>query len=164
MKQLILVRHAKSSWADVSVDDFNRKLNDRGKQDAPEMAEWLHKKIKHIDLFLSSPAKRAKKTCKIFCEEFKANFENIRFIESLYLASYTEIGEAISEVNENFSTVALFGHNPGITDFANSLVSNCFIDNMPTCSIFAVKCEVKYWKEFIDAKKEFLFFKSPRQK
>ena len=69
MKTLIVVRHAKSSWANIGERDFDRNLNDRGKEDAPAMAEkLLHTKIK-VDAFVSSPAKRARKTAKYFIED-----------------------------------------------------------------------------------------------
>ena len=71
MKQLILIRHAKSDWDDPSLDDFDRPLNGRGKRDAPLMAERLRDKDIKIDQFIASPAKRARKTAAIFTEAYK---------------------------------------------------------------------------------------------
>ena len=83
MKQLILVRHAKSDWGNPGLDDFDRPLNERGKKNAPVMAQrLLDKKIK-IDAFISSPAKRAAKTAKIFAETFKQKKDVIVFKEKL---------------------------------------------------------------------------------
>ena len=79
MKQLLLVRHAKSSWADFSVKDFDRPLNDRGKKDAPEMAKRLRDKDIDIDVFITSPGKRAKKTAEIFVKEYKQEKGDIIF-------------------------------------------------------------------------------------
>ncbi len=73
MKTLLLVRHAKSSWNDLTLSDFDRPLNDRGKDDAPQMAKRIKDKKIKIDLFISSPAKRAKKTANIFMEIFDEN-------------------------------------------------------------------------------------------
>ena len=70
MKCLLLVRHAKSSWDDFSIKDFDRPLNDRGKKDAPMMAKRLIKKEINIDAFISSPAKRARKTAEAFLKEY----------------------------------------------------------------------------------------------
>src|SRR4051794_9695084 len=70
MKTLILVRHAKSSWDQPGVSDIDRPLNERGKSDAPQMAKRLKERNIKIDLFISSPAKRAKKTAKYFAEEY----------------------------------------------------------------------------------------------
>src|SRR6185436_5308799 len=86
-KTLILVRHAKSSWDDLGLSDFDRPLNDRGKKDAPVMAERLaNKKIK-IDAFISSPAKRAARTARIFAKEFDKKKDDIIYKTELYLAS-----------------------------------------------------------------------------
>ena len=71
MKSLLLVRHAKSDWGNLELDDFERPLNDRGKRDAPAMAHRLLDKKVKPDAFIASPAKRAAKTAKIFAEEMK---------------------------------------------------------------------------------------------
>ena len=67
MRQLLLIRHAKSDWGDFSLPDFDRPLNERGKRDAPVMAQRLLDKKITIDAFVSSPAKRAKKNSQSFC-------------------------------------------------------------------------------------------------
>ena len=87
MKTLIVVRHAKSSWDFSGIDDIDRPLNDRGKKDAPEMAKRLKERNIKVDLFVSSPAKRAKKTAKYFAEEFDVNKKDIVLIDKLYEAS-----------------------------------------------------------------------------
>ena len=66
MKTLFIIRHAKSSWDIATLNDFDRSLNERGKKDAPIMAQRLLDKKITIDSFVSSPAKRAKKNCRIF--------------------------------------------------------------------------------------------------
>ena len=71
MKTLLLIRHAKSSWDNATLSDFERPLNERGKYDAPLMAKKLKDKKIEIDAFVSSPAKRAKKTAEIFMHEFE---------------------------------------------------------------------------------------------
>jgi phosphohistidine phosphatase len=161
MKNLILVRHAKSSWADFSVKDIDRPLNDRGKKDAPLMAKRLLEKDISIDAFISSPAKRARKTAELFAKEYDEKKENIIFFESLYLASPPGFFDVIGKTNDKFKTIAVFSHNEGITDFANSLTTTK-IDDMPTCSIFAVKADIKHWSDFKDAEKEFWFFDYPK--
>ncbi len=162
MKHLYLVRHAKSSWGDPSQPDFERPLNERGKRDAPVMAHRLKKRIPTPDLFLSSPAKRAKKTCKIFCEEFHASEKDIQYADKLYLASVQTFYDIISSVDKDVKHLVVFSHNPGITDFANSLCEGVAIANMPTCSIFAVKLKISDWKEIAIAEKEFEFFDYPK--
>lgn len=162
MKQLLLVRHAKSSWADFSVKDFDRPLNDRGKKDAPEMAKRLLDKDITIDAFIASPAKRARKTAEIFVKEYKKGKDDILFFEELYLANPSTFFEVISKADDRFKTIAVFSHNEGITAFANELTETK-IDDIPTCGIFAIKIKGKHWADFKDADKEFWFFDSPKK-
>jgi len=163
LKTLILVRHAKSSWDDVTLPDFDRPLNPRGKKDAPRMAKRLKDKIKDIDAFISSPAKRAKKTAKLFIEEFDRDEEEIILVQALYHAGIDDFYQTTNDADDKFKTIALFSHNPGITAFANEIVNKAAPDNMPTCSVFAVKADVNSWSEFKIATKEFLFFDYPKK-
>ena len=71
MKTLLLIRHAKSSWDDPGLSDYERPLNDRGKKDAPMMAERLYERGIKIDAFISSPARRARKTAEQFVKQYK---------------------------------------------------------------------------------------------
>jgi phosphohistidine phosphatase len=162
MKTLILVRHAKSSWDDVNLPDFERPLNKRGKEDAKKMAERLYKKIKKLDAIISSPAKRAKKTAESFAEIFKINEEDILFNPSLYHAAGSDFFEVIGEFSNKLNTVAVFSHNPGITYFSNELITDINIDNIPTTGIFAVKMDIKKWSEFKESERQFLFFDYPK--
>ncbi|MDB5202130.1 MAG: phosphohistidine phosphatase [Ferruginibacter sp.] len=162
MKTLMLVRHAKSSWADFGQADFDRPLNERGKRDAPAMAGFLKNKQIQIDAFVSSPAKRAKKTCKAFCEVYGYDKDEIIFIEKLYHASKDTFESVVEDLFDDHDRVAIFSHNPGITEFANSLSPEVHLDNMPTCAVFAVQADVERWADFNAAKKEFLFFETPK--
>lgn len=161
MKTLLLVRHAKSSWESPGVQDMDRPLNERGKEDAPAMAKRIKDRKIDIDLFVSSPAKRARRTAKYFAEEFDVKKGDIILEDELYLASPSAYINIIRELKKKYDTVALFGHNPGITELANQL-SNVRIDNMPTCSVFAVQADVESWKHFETAEKRFLFFDFPK--
>ncbi len=161
MKELLLVRHAKSSWADFSIKDFDRPLNDRGKKDAPIMAERLRKRDIDIDAFIASPAKRARKTAEAFVKKLKDKKKDIEFYEELYLAGPSVFFDVISKTNDKHDTIAVFSHNEGITSFANMLTTTR-IDNIPTCGIFAVKANIKHWSEFESAEKEFWFFDYPK--
>ncbi|SRR5260221_8793848 len=162
MKTLLLIRHAKSSWDIGSLNDFERPLNERGKKDAPEMAKrLLDKKIK-IDAFVSSPAKRAKKTAELFCSSYNKKENDIIFISALYHASVPTFYETIETLDDSYNTVAIFSHNPGITAFVNELTASVDIDNMPTCGIFAININTEKWKAFRKSAKEFLFFDYPK--
>lgn len=161
MKILILIRHAKSDWGNPSLDDFDRPLNERGKRDAPVMADRLLEKKINIDAFIASPAKRAKKTATIFASACKKNKTDIIFIDELYGAGENVFYDVVKNAGKKFDSIALFSHNPGITDFAN-LLTTTRIDNIPTCGVFAVKAECNKWSDFKTAKKEFLFFDYPK--
>jgi phosphohistidine phosphatase len=161
MKSLILIRHAKSDWGNAGLPDFDRPLNERGKKNAPEMAQRLVDKKIRIDAFVASPAKRAAKTAKIFIEAYKTNKEEIIFFDDLYLAEPATFFKVISALKDKYDTVAIFSHNNGITDFANQL-TNVRIDNIPTCGVFAINIETDKWSDFAMAKKEFWFFDYPK--
>lgn len=161
MKTVLIIRHAKSSWDLSTHNDFDRPLNERGKHDAPLMSQRLLLRNVAIDLFISSPAKRAKKTAQLFCKEYKCNEQDILYKSELYHASPQTFFEVIEKTSEGFKNIALFSHNPGITYFVNEL-TDTKIDNMPTCGIFAIKFNDAPWKEFSKAKKEFWFFDYPK--
>jgi phosphohistidine phosphatase len=161
MKILLLVRHAKSSWANEEEADIDRPLNDRGKKDAPQMAARVKEKLQRIDLFVSSPAKRAHKTARLFAAAYHTKEDEIQIVDALYLASAPTLYQTVAGLADKADTAMLFGHNPGITEFANML-ANVTIDDMPTCSVFAVSADVGNWREFVAAPKNFLFFDYPK--
>ncbi|HRI26320.1 MAG TPA: histidine phosphatase family protein [Ferruginibacter sp.] len=161
MKQVIIIRHAKSDqrfWG----NDFERPLNERGKADAPVMARRLKDQQIGIDAWISSPAERAKRTAEIFTKEFGLSADEVIFISALYHAAPEVFYDVLGHLPDNLATVSVFSHNPGITYFVNSLVDDVSIDNMPTCGVFAVSAAVSRWQDFARAKKKFLFFDYPK--
>ena len=162
MKTLCIVRHAKSSWP-LGIADFDRPLNERGKKDAPEMAEKLLASNIKIDAFVSSPAKRARKTCKAFMEEYGAKKDDMILLDEMYNAPAATFYNVTANLNNSYNNVALFAHNPGISEFANSLCKNVIINDMPTCAVFAIEIPIDDWKDFEAAEKTFLFYKFPKQ-
>ena len=161
MKQLLIIRHAKSSWAEPLQKDFDRTLNDRGHKDAPKMAKRIFEKNISIDAFISSTAKRALTTAIYFAKQYGVAEKNIYKIPELYHPNTDVFKEIIKKTPNQFNSIAIFSHNPGITAFAN-LLTPVIIDNMPTCSIFAVKAPVKNWEDFFTVKKDFWFFDYPK--
>jgi phosphohistidine phosphatase len=160
-KTLLLVRHAKTEKDHESGMDSERKLTARGKEDARKMAIYLRNEAVPIDTFISSPAARARKTCKIFTEVYGTSPEKIIFKETLYLPDPVNFIQAISKIDDSADHIAIFSHNPGITEFAGSLCNDVSIDHMPPGSVFAVEADIKNWKDFESAKKRFLFFRQP---
>ena len=162
VKTLIVVRHAKSSWDIGTLNDFERPLNERGKKDAPVMAQRLIDREIKIDAFVASPAKRAKKTAELFCDTYRKPTDDIIYISMLYHATADDIYAAVEDLDDAFNTVALFTHNPGISAFVNTLTEDVQVDNMPTCGVFATKAITTKWADFKKVKKEFLFFDYPK--
>lgn len=162
MKTLLAVRHAKSSWSNFGEPDFDRSLNERGKKDAPEMAERIITKNIKIEKFISSPAKRARMTCEAFCDVNNYKKSDILFIDKLYHAPSHIIYQAINDLTISDDVIAIFTHNSGITDFVNTLCDTIVIDNMPTCAVFAVQADIKAWSEFETAEKTLLFYDYPK--
>lgn len=161
MKQLIIVRHAKSSWDIATLNDFDRTLNERGHSDAPAMAKRLVEKKINIDLFVSSTAVRALTTATYFAKAYNQSAEHIFKVKELYHAAPAIFYKVVSEIDNKYNSVALFSHNPGITEFVNELTQTRIID-MPTCGIFAIKFSADNWQNFDTTKKDFWFFDYPK--
>jgi phosphohistidine phosphatase len=162
LKQLFIIRHAKSDQTFFG-NDFERPLNERGRSDAVAMAKRLLDKKYKIDALVSSPAVRAKKTAEAFASSLQIPVDEIIFVSALYHAPTEVFYDTIAALPDTLNTVALFSHNPGITYFLNSLNTKTRVDNMPTCAIFATEAVITHWKEFLKAKKEFLFFDYPKK-
>jgi phosphohistidine phosphatase len=161
MKTLLLIRHAKSSWGSKASTDFDRPLNDRGKADCPVMAARLIKQGYRPDLFVSSPARRARRTAELFIREFGKSKDEILLMPELYHADNSIFQNLISRFDDYYHMAAVFGHNPAISEFVNTLTETR-IDDMPTCSIFGIRIETDSWADFEQSEKKFLFFDSPK--
>ena len=146
MKRVVIIRHAKSVHYGYD-DDFNRDLSSRGKSDAAIIGSELKKRNIKPDVMISSPAKRAIKTARIFAEQL--DFERNKIIEKqdIYDGQTTsEFVEMIQNLPESASNVFIFGHNPGFYYFVGNLLVS-FHDDMPTCSTVAIDFKVNSWSE-----------------
>ena len=146
MKQIVIVRHGKSVPYGYE-DDFNRDLRDRGKNDAEKISSEMQQIGIKPDTMISSPAKRAIKTARIFAENLDFNKKDILQIENIYDGLTTsEFLELIHDLPEESETAFFFGHNPGFYYFVNNLL-NRFDGDMPTCSTVAIDFEFDSWGE-----------------
>ncbi len=146
MKRVLIVRHAKSVPYGYD-DDFNRDLADRGKKDAKLVSTELNKQGIFPDMMISSPAKRALKTARIFAENLNYVRSGIQEVEDIYDGMTTsEFVELIRELPENARTTFFFGHNPGFHYFAGNLLKN-FYGDMPTCSTVGIDFNVDSWNK-----------------
>lgn len=125
------------------------------------MADRLYERGIKIDAFITSPAKRARKTAEQFAKRYKKKDKHLELKTELYMAGDDTFFQVLEKLDDDLDCVAIFTHNPGITDFANSL-TDARVDNIPTTGIFAVTIETKKWSRIRDAKKEFLFFDYPK--
>ena len=160
-KELLLVRHAKSSWDDPSVDDHDRPLNERGLRNAPEMGNRLQEWSIHPDFWISSTALRAITTAEILAEQVGFPQDQIQRSRDLYHASATELQEFIAGLDDRIGRAILFGHNPGMT----SLVANLYgltIDNIPTCGVAHLQFNENTWLAVSSAPPARAYFDFPK--
>ena len=158
MKNLLLVRHAKSSWDYPHLNDYDRPLNDRGKRDAPKMAQWLSLQEIKSDLILSSGAKRAKDTGLAF--QAYSN-KTLEIEDRLYHASRSQLLNIIKQTNDKFEYLLIVSHNPGLNDLADYLLSG-FTENIPTTGIVSLKLDIKKWSEASRKNASLHFFQYPK--
>ena len=145
MKQVLLIRHAKSDWNNSELSDFERPLNKRGNKDAPAMAERLLKKHLIPQAIISSPAVRALTTAKYFAEVFNIDKKEIQKERAIYEALPNNLLNVVNGLDNKFDFIALFGHNPGITNLAISLCDTDIYD-MPTCGMILIEFPFDDWK------------------
>jgi phosphohistidine phosphatase len=162
MKTLYLVRHAKSSWKDLSLDDFDRPLNDRGERDAPKIGAKLQALGIKPDRLVSSPALRARQTAVAFAKAFGIPKEKILFNERIYHADLGDLLDVIQRLPEAADTAMIFGHNPEFTWLANKL-GKLSIDNIPTSGVVCLAFNVREWEQVDYGLGRQQFFMYPKQ-
>ncbi|MBZ9669283.1 SixA phosphatase family protein [Mesorhizobium sp. ES1-3] len=120
MKQLLLLRHAKSSWDDPDLDDFDRPLDERGLTAARLIGHELAARGWLADLALVSPAMRARDTWRLVAAELPVH-PRVAFAEALYDASAADILSEIRKADPSSGCLVVLGHNPGLEDLAKQL-------------------------------------------
>ncbi|WP_316749809.1 SixA phosphatase family protein [Pedobacter gandavensis] len=161
MKQLLLIRHGKSDWGNSHISDFERPLNARGLRNAPEMASRIVKKDLIPQLLVSSPAVRALTTAKHFAEVWNKPLQKIQEEPSIYEANVMALLNVVNNLSDKHDSVALFGHNPGLTEFANYL-SNANIYNIPTCGTVLMEFPFEKWEQLSNHTGNLLAFDFPK--
>ncbi len=162
MKIIYFVRHAKSSWEDSSLRDFQRPLNKRGLRDAPFMGRLMHAKAPAPDRLITSPAVRARTTARYYAEAIGYPVEDLQEEPVIYEAFPVDIMKLIEQFDPGWKVVFLFGHNPTWTTLANTFATS-FIANIPTCGTFRVEAEVDDWAAFTSATGRLTEFYYPKQ-
>ncbi len=146
MKRLILVRHAKSSWKNDHIADLDRPLNGRGRRDAPYMAEMFSEQQIKVDAILTSPATRALRTAQHFAEALDFPERLIQTDSQIYYLDTPGMAQLVRDLPDEYKTVMIFGHNPGLTLLANHLVGY-FTNKIKTTGIAMLDFDLDSWMD-----------------
>lgn len=161
MKKLVLIRHAKSSWKFSELTDLQRPLKKRGLTDAALMGRVLKDLSIMPDAIITSPAVRAKNTARLIAKEILYDEKKIKRQSSIYMESKSKLIDAIKAIKDDYNTVYVVGHNPGLTDVANFFTGES-VDNIPTSGVFGIEFECNTWREVEKEKGKKLFFEVPK--
>lgn len=145
MKTLYLCRHAKSSWADLGMEDFDRPLNDRGLRNAPHMAQAFKERGEPVDLIVSSPANRALTTAQFFAKNLKLTAEQFVQNKFIYHAERSTLMRIVQELPDAAQRAMLFGHNPGFSELVQHLCDGG-VGDLPTCGLVRIDLPVNEWQ------------------
>lgn len=149
MKYILLLRHAKSSWDDASLDDFDRPLAKRGIKDGPRMGSFARKTGYVPDLIISSPAERARQTTQLFSSKAGIEEERIQWEKDFYYGSGSDYLSAIKGCEEEIETVMLVGHNPKMEQVVSLIcgTGNSYIARMPTAALVCIEHPAVKWEQ-----------------
>tara|TARA_Y100000768_G_C23899763_1_gene644448 strand:+ start:582 stop:1064 length:483 start_codon:yes stop_codon:yes gene_type:complete len=158
MKSLYFLRHAKSSWDNFELKDFDRPLSTRGIQDADLMGNFFRSKKIKLDLIISSPSRRTRETIEHF---FSKNSPEIDYCNSIYHASMEQILQRLYEIPEEINNVMVVGHNPSMHDITEYLTQK-FLNKYPTCALSEVLTEAS-WVDLVRGCGSLEAFKKPSE-
>jgi phosphohistidine phosphatase len=144
MKTLLLLRHAKSSWNDPALRDFDRPLNERGLKAAPLIGRFMRKRKLQPGLVMCSPAERARQTAALVLEAAQLT-TTPRFDEHIYEASATGLLEIIKQFEDAVDQAMIVGHNPGMEELLMILTGDA--RRMPTAALARIELEAEKWSE-----------------
>lgn len=144
MKTIHLLRHAKSSWKDPGMSDFERPLNGRGRESAPLVGQFIRQKQIRPDMILCSPAERARETAALVVKAANLDSE-LRFDERIYEADAARLLAVVSQIDEPYAVALLVGHNPGMEDLIETLTGER--ESMPTAALARIVLDVEKWSK-----------------
>ena len=144
MKRLLILRHAKSSWSDASLDDWQRPLNERGRRDAPRVGDLLRNRSLVPDVIITSDAVRARTTAQAVAEA--AGYSRDIVVEpSLYHATPDEVIAVLNSVPDEAHSVMIVGHNPGLEGVVQQLAGE--YHGLTTAALVQVAVPIDSWSE-----------------
>lgn len=149
MKQILLLRHAKSSWANPGLTDFDRPLAGRGLNDAPAMGEFVRNIEYEPAAIFSSPAARAKQTTELFIKGADISEDIVSWHKDLYHGSMREYIALIQSASDGNDRIMLVGHNPLMENTAGMLAGSehKIAVRMPTAALVCLECFADKWKD-----------------
>lgn len=162
MRHLSLIRHAKSSWDDPSLSDFERPLNDRGRRDAPVMARRAALLAGRPHRWVSSPAVRAWATARAFAETLGVPMDLIEPSAAIYDAHRSVLIDLVRQLDDAHTTVWLFGHNPGLSELGLWLCRQAPQD-MPTCAVAQYSLAIPSWSALTEHSARLRCYLYPKQ-
>jgi phosphohistidine phosphatase len=163
-RSVTLIRHAKSSWNNPGLIDFERPLNKRGRKDAPRVGQYLANAGINFDRVLCSEAVRARETLRGLRTMIKLDDDAIEYHEDLYLSSPATIRMIIAEHAADKRDIAVIAHNPGLEDLARQL-SDYTVDRMPTCCVVRLSfaADDTSWEQVLRGTGEIELYLLPRE-
>ena len=164
MKTLILLRHAEANSNDKYAPDHEKCLSKRGEQSVPEMALKLLGQNIAPSLFLSSTATRTVSTAKHIIKALDLSADILKTDARLYLATHSDILKVVEEQENTISELLVIGHNPGLTNLANHLLSNFHLDNLPATGIVIIQSITQSWIEVYQSKSSLFYYDYPQKK
>jgi len=160
MRNLYLLRHAKSSWKDEELPDFERPLANRGKRACDLLGKFIHSNEIDFDLVICSTAVRARDTIALVRQVSRIRAE-VRYDERLYEASAERLLELASQVESDKKKVLLVGHNPGFEELIQLLTG--VTRPFPTAALARITLKISKWSESFEGKGSLEWFVTPRE-
>lgn len=160
-RDLILIRHTKSSWSDFSIPDFERPLKKDRIEDAKNMASKLKQLKLKPEHLICSPATRTRQTVEYFCDKLNYAYNKIQFDERIYESSAEEILSVVREIEPVIKTLVVVGHNPSLTHLANYFLENK-IDEMPTTGVVWIEFKAANWEIYKPVACKLKYFLTPK--
>ena len=163
MKRLYLIRHAKSSWDNPNLSDFERPLNERGRAAARNMSAWFAREASPTpQKLIASPATRAMQTAERFAEALKINPQAIEQDPRIYDAALNTLVQVVEGLPNATDSIVLFGHNPGFSELADFLLHE-YSGSVPTCAVTALDVLSTHWKDVRTAEVRLVLRMTPKQ-
>ena len=159
-RTLYLLRHAKSSWKDASLRDFDRPLKSRGREAAKQIGKRLASEKPQPVLVVCSPAARTRETAEIVLKHSNLKAD-VHFAQRIYEASLRDLLHVVSDIPDDKEVVMMIGHNPGFEELVSFLSGE--YRRMPTCALAKIRLDVGTWKGIKAGEGMLAWFITPKE-